>query len=58
MELKGTSGNWMKRSGSLRKKLQSKSMMFTMRAMKTYPTAQPLGFFDVKLRVQWLEGSP
>jgi hypothetical protein len=25
-------------------------MMFTMRAMKAYPTAQPLGFFDVELR--------
>lgn len=25
-------------------------MMFTMRAMKTYPAAQTLGFFDVELR--------
>ena len=35
-------------------------MMFTMRAMKTHPSAQPLGFFDVELRVQWLEvkGNP
>jgi hypothetical protein len=30
-------------------------MKFTMRAMKTYPSAQSLGFFDVELRVQWLE---
>ena len=30
-------------------------MMFTMRATKTHPSAQPLGFFDVELRVQWLE---
>jgi len=28
--------------------------------MKTYPSAQTLGFFDVELRVQWLEakGNP
>jgi len=34
--------------------------MFTLRAMKTYPSAQALGFFDVELRVQWLEakGNP
>jgi transposase len=35
-------------------------MMFTLRAMKTYQSAQTLGFFDVELRVQWLEakGNP
>ena len=35
-------------------------MMFTLRAMKTYPSAQPLGFFAVELRVPWLEakGNP
>jgi len=34
--------------------------MFTLRAMKTYPSAETLGFFDVELRVQWLEakGNP
>ena len=28
--------------------------------IKTYPSAQTLGFFDVELRVQWLEakGNP
>jgi len=30
-------------------------MMFTLRAMKTYLSAQTLGFFDVELRVPWLE---
>jgi len=30
-------------------------MMFTLRAMKTHPSAQPLGFVDVELREQWLE---
>jgi len=30
-------------------------MMLTLRAMKTHPSAQPLGFFDVELRVPWLE---
>ena len=30
-------------------------MKFTLRAMKTYPSAQTLGFFDVELRVPWLE---
>mgnify|MGYP001599386893 FL=1 len=29
--------------------------MFTMRAMKTYRSAQTQGFFDVELRVPWLE---
>jgi hypothetical protein len=29
-------------------------MKFTIRAMKTYPAAQTLGFFDVELRVRWL----
>jgi hypothetical protein len=31
-----------------------------MRAIKTYPAAQPLGFFDVELRVPGLEakGNP
>ncbi len=29
-------------------------MMLTMRAMKTYPSAQTLGLFDVELRVPWL----
>ena len=35
-------------------------MKFTMRAMKTYPSAQTLGFFDVELPVPWLEakGNP
>jgi len=35
-------------------------MKFTMRALKTYSSAQPLGFFDVELRVPWLEamGNP
>jgi len=34
--------------------------MFTLRAMKTYPSAPALGFFDVELRVPWLEakGNP
>ena len=34
--------------------------MFTLRTMKTYQSAQALGFFDVELRVQWLEakGNP
>ena len=34
--------------------------MFTMGAMKTYRSAQTFGFFDVELRVQWLEakGNP
>jgi hypothetical protein len=31
-------------------------MTFTLCAMKTYPSAQALGFFDVELRVQWLDG--
>jgi hypothetical protein len=35
--------------------MQSKSMMFTMRAMITYPSAQTPGFFDMELRWQWLE---
>jgi hypothetical protein len=30
-------------------------MMFTLCIMKTYPSAQPLGFFDVELRGPWLE---
>src|ERR1035437_5446153 len=30
-------------------------MKFTLRAMKTYPSAQTLGFFAVELRVPWLE---
>ena len=30
-------------------------MMFTIRVMKTYPAALTLGFFDVELRVPWLE---
>ena len=29
-------------------------MKFTIRAMKTYLTAQTLGFFDLELRTQWL----
>ena len=29
--------------------------MFTFRAMKTSPSAQTQGFFDVEMRVQWLE---
>src|SRR5450759_1430864 len=35
-------------------------MMVSLRAMKTYPSAQALGFFDVELRVPWLEakGNP
>jgi len=35
-------------------------MKFMIRAMKTYQSAQALGFFDVELRVQWLEakGNP
>ena len=34
--------------------------MVTLRTMKTYQSAQALGFFDVELRVQWLEakGNP
>ena len=39
----------------LRKNWKRKRMKFTLRAMKTYPSAQPLGFFDVELRVPWLE---
>jgi hypothetical protein len=39
-----TSANWVKSSGSVRKKWKSESMMFTMRAMKTYPSAQTFGF--------------
>src|SRR5258708_3352082 len=30
-------------------------MMITLRAMKTHRAAEALGFFDVELRVQWLE---
>jgi hypothetical protein len=30
-------------------------MMFRLRAMKTHPSAQARGFFDVELRVPWLE---
>ena len=35
-------------------------MKFTLREMKTYPLVQSLGFFDVELRVPWLEakGNP
>lgn len=35
-------------------------MMFTLRAMKAYPSAQALAFFDVELRGPWLEvkGNP
>jgi len=49
-----------KSSESLKKKWKSKRMKFTIRAMKTYPSAQTLGFFEVELRVQWLEakGNP
>ena len=32
-------------------------MLFTMRAMRTYPSAQRLGFFDEELRVQWIEAT-
>jgi hypothetical protein len=34
--------------------------MFMIQIIKTYPSAQALGFFDVELRVQWLEakGNP
>ena len=56
----GTSGNWVKSLGLLRKNWKRKRMKFTIRAMKTYPAAQTLGFFDVELRVPWLEpdGNP
>ena len=47
----GTSGNLAKSSGLLKKKWTRQRMKFTMRAMKTYPLAQTLGFFDVELRV-------
>ena len=30
-------------------------MMFALRTMETDPSAQTLGFFDVELRVPWLE---
>jgi hypothetical protein len=30
-------------------------MLFTIRAMKTGPSAQSLVFFDGELRVQWME---
>ena len=30
-------------------------MMLTLRAIKTYQSVQTLGFFDVELRVPWLE---
>jgi len=35
-------------------------MVFMIRTIKTYPSAQTQGFFDVELRVQWLEvkGNP
>jgi hypothetical protein len=32
--------------------------MFTIRAIKTYSSAQPLGFFDVELRVSDAGGVP
>lgn len=32
-------------------------MLFTMRAMKTDPAAQSLGFFDEELRVHWMEAT-
>src|SRR5258707_12544712 len=40
--------------------MEGRAMMFTMRAMKTQPSARPLGIFGVELRVQWLEakGNP
>ena len=44
-----------KSSGSLRKKLPRQTMMFTLCTMKTCPSAQPLGFFDVELHGPWLE---
>ena len=31
--------------------------VYAPHAMKTHPLAQTLGFFDVELRVSWLEGS-
>ncbi len=43
----GTSGNWVRSSALLRKKWTKQSMKFTIRAMKTSPSAQPLGFFDL-----------
>ena len=52
---RGTSGNGVKSSGSLRMQLKSKSLKFPLRAMKTHPSAQPLGFFDVELHGPWLE---
>ena len=35
-------------------------MIFTLRAIKTFPLAQTPGFFNVALRVPWLEakGNP
>ena len=55
-----TSGNLVKSSGLLRKNWQQQGMKFTIRVMKTHPSAQPLGFFDVELRVPSLEakGNP
>ncbi len=34
----------------MRKNSKRQSLKFTIRAMKTYPTAPRLGFFDVELR--------
>jgi hypothetical protein len=42
------------------KKLTKQIILFKTRTMKNFPSAQTQGFFDVELRVQWLEakGNP
>jgi transposase, IS5 family len=44
----------------MRKQWKRQSLMVRLRALKTYPSAPTLGFFDVELRVQWLaaKGNP
>ena len=56
----GTSGNSVKSLGQAGKKWKRGRIQFRLRAMKTYRSAAALGFFDVELRVQWLEakGNP
>jgi hypothetical protein len=47
-------------SEQLKKRMKQQNIKHTMRGMKTYQSAQAMGFFDVELRVQWLEakGNP
>ena len=57
----GTSGNSeMKSWKKMRPRLQPQRIQIIIRDMKTHPTTQTFGCFDVELRVQWLEvkGNP